>query len=54
MGVLPQNALVAGIDFPPTRRALPRNCAAERVDLPRKREMCNDLVATAAIKSLML
>jgi hypothetical protein len=34
MGVLPQNALVEWIDFPPPG-ALWR---AERVDLPRKRE----------------
>ena len=38
VGVPPQNALFEWIDRFPTRRALARNCAAERVDLPRKRE----------------
>ena len=33
--VLPQNALVEGIDFPPPAALF------ERVDLPRKRERCN-------------
>jgi len=35
VGVLPQATLVEGDS--PTRRALARKCAAERVDLPRIR-----------------
>jgi hypothetical protein len=37
-GVAAQLMLEFAERFPPTRRALARNCAAERVDLPRKRE----------------
>jgi hypothetical protein len=40
VGVLPQNALVEGRDFPhPTRSGY-----AERVDLPRKRERWSESV----------
>ena len=39
MGVLTQ--MMAPIDAP-TRPALARNCAAERVDLPHKRERCTE------------
>ena len=38
MGVSQHNEFVEWIVRSPTRRALARKCAAERVDLPRKRE----------------